>query len=309
MNEDHAIAILLSLLDPSMVSAYLDGANAVSEDYVINPANFVDYPDVLGLFNNKEERIEFYVFLNTLPDEHLLKFDVYGFNRFVADNSFAKTAMIGMVIHILMYNHSTRCDVSSIKRFHNPKMGSDCDIYELIDEEVNNLLEFGYFSICYASDKNSLIRKPNGPMLSKFRTIGRAIIDTYTDYRKMLEGMGDVYWLIVDDDIRYELTANELPLYLIQVYYYGCSGEINSINLKTLAMVSKAFYSGNEEVLKHLHLDPVSFIKQQKNIHSIALECVDELPINNLTKIYKNIVDFSEGRTTMFYGESAQFII
>lgn len=308
MNE-HAIAVLLSLLDPSMVSAYLDGASVVSEDYVINPANFVNYPDVLRLFNNKEERIEFYMFLNTLPEGHCLRFDLYGFNHFIADNSFAKTAMIGMVIHILMYHYSTRCDISSIRCFHNFKMGSDCDIYELIDEEVNNLLEFGYFSICYASDKNSLIRKPNGPMLSKFRTIGRAIVDTYTDYRKMLEGMGDVYWMIVGDDIRYELTANELPLFLVQNYYYSCGNDVKSINLKTLAIVSKAFYIGQEEVLKHIHLDPVSFIKQQKNIHSIALECVDELPINNLTKIYKNIVDFSEGRTTMFYLESAQYII
>ena len=74
-------------------------------------------------------------------------------------------------------------------------------------------------------------------------------------------------------------------------------------------MVSKAFYNDHEEAFKHLHLDPVSFIKQQKNIHSIAMECVDQLPINNLTKIYKNIVDFSEGRTTVFYAESAQYMI
>ena len=102
---------------------------------------------------------------------------------------------------------------------------------------------------------------------------------------------------------------DEPPLFLVQNYYYSCGNDVKSINLKTLAMVSKAFYNGCKVALKHLHLDPVSLIKSQKNIHSIALECVDQLPDNNLTRIYKNIVDFSEGKTTTFTDEAVGFLL
>ena len=120
MNEDHAIAVLLSLLDPSMVSAYLDGASVVSEDYVINPANFVDYPDMLGLFNSKKERIEFCVFLNTLPENHTLRFDLYNFVGFMLGNSrFVKTALLGMVAYVLTSANtytSTPCPLLSNRK-------------------------------------------------------------------------------------------------------------------------------------------------------------------------------------------------
>ena len=309
MNEDHAIAVLLSLLDPVMVSAYLNGSDVVSKDYVINPANFVDYPDMLGLFNSKKERIEFCVFLNTLPENHTLRFDLYNFLGFLlGNNRFVKTALLGMVSYVLIAANSSRYDILVVKRFRNYHIDHDFFIYEKINEEVNNLWEFGYFVICYSTDTNSLIPKPYGRMLSEFKTVGRAIADTYVGYRKMLESKR-YFFLVYRLSIKYDITMDEPPLFLVQFYYYSRGNDVKSINLKTLAMVSKAFYNGCKVALKHLHLDPVSLIKSQKNIHSIALECVDQLPDNNLTRIYKNIVDFSEGKTTTFTDEAVGFLL
>ena len=309
MNEDHAIAVLLSLLDPSMVSAYLNGASVVSEGYVINPANFVDYPDVLGLFNNKQERIEFYVFLNTLPENHTLRFDLYNFLGFLlGNNRFVKTALLGMVCCVLKSSGSTRSDVSILKIFKNHHMDHDFFIHETIESMVDSLWEFVYFNICYSADNNSMITKNNGKRLRQFKKVGRAIADTYIGYKEMVGN--EPYFFLVHGEIKYELAVGELPHNLVVNFYYSVvEEEGRDINLKTLAMVSKAFYNGDEEALKHLHLDPVSLIKSQKNIHSIALECVDQLPDNNLTRIYKNIVDFSEGKTTTFADEAVRFLL
>lgn len=70
MSKKQTIAILKSLLDPTLVQQYLDGGKVVDEDYTITPEELVDYPDTLGLFNNLEQRKEYHVVMNYIEAGH-----------------------------------------------------------------------------------------------------------------------------------------------------------------------------------------------------------------------------------------------
>ena len=310
--QEKVMAILMSLLDPSIVQRFMDGGEVVDENYTITPEELVDYPDTLGLFTNYQDRLEYYTYLTQHMDADFFRFDLFHIDVFHKNSQQRKFTMYNYLMYILKLLDSNRKEIKVFSRFVYMHFGIHKAIgtpTKFFSENINSLWDFVYLSICVKADENQFISKIHGCKYMEFDTVGRQIADTYLELEALL-GMVEYKSITSSGYCRY--ATGDLPKHLIVNYYYRVDDPIKKpLNAKTLLMGLNHLTNGSiygPEVFSFLHLDPIAFTKTRGTHHAVALNNVHELPNNDLGKLYKNIVEFTHGDTNIILFETVTLI-
>ena len=319
MSKKQTIAILKSLLDPTLVQQYLDGGEVVNENYTITPEELVDRPDTLGLFNTLEQRKEYYGIMDRIEmggqDDWLLvggslPTNLFFVEKFTSHPELRKYTMLSYMAYILRTYAST-CTRKEMEFYRD--LAPDFSIYahvQIFDPErnmedmdfylskVNSLWGHIYLQICLNTDVSfSVFYKGKTQCYGDFLVMGHRIV---SDYKRVVEWHSDNPVTYCDDF--FELTGAEMLIRATDVikgyHYQRRNGEYLPINPLTALVVGinrARLYLRCMD--RNMHLSLSSYLCIKGIEHSVALDNIDILPVNNLTNTYRNIIDLVNGKT------------
>ena len=319
MSKKQTIAILKSLLNPTLVQQYLDGGEVVDENYTITPEELVDYPDTLGLFNTLEQRKEYYGIMDRVEMDH--KYDwmlpdgnfptnLFFVEKFSTSVETRKYTMISYMAYILR-TYAFTCTREEMELYRD--LVPDFSTYahaQIFDPEismedmnfylskVNSLWEHIYLQVCLNTDVSiSVFYKGKKQCHKDFLVLGHRIV---SDYKRVVEWYinnpvscyGDVY--VPRDGTLLRRTTD-----VIKGYHYQRRGEeylpINLLSAVIVGVNRSRVYLRRLD--RNMHLSLSSYLRTKGIEHSVTLDNIDLLPVNNLTNTYRNIIDLVNGKT------------
>lgn len=317
MSKKQTIAILKSLLNPTLVQQYLDGGEVVDENYTITPEELVDYPDTLGLFNDLEQRKEYYGIMDRIEmggqDDWLLiggslptnLFFVEKFSTSVETRKYTMISYMGYFLRAFtntreesdLYEHFIpHFSIYSHVQIFDPEFKTrDMDFYL---SKVNSLWEHIYLQICINTDVGiSIFYNGKEPCYKNFLVLGPRIV---SDYKRVVKWYSDNPVTLYNGDT--ELTDIDMMLRITNVikgYHYQRRNEeylpINPLTALVIRLSRVRIYLRRLD--RNMHLSLSSYLRTKGVEHSVALDNIDLLPVNNLTNTYRNIVDLVNGKT------------
>ena len=317
MSKKQTIAILKSLLNPTLVQQYLDVGEVVDENYTITPEELVDYPDTLGLFNTLEQRKEYYDFMDRVEmgdqDDWLLvggslPTNLFFVEKFSTSVETRKYTMISYMMYFLRTFTNTREEsdlyehfiphfsiYSRVKIFDPERNMEDMDFYL---PKVNSLWEHIYLQVCLNTDVSiSVFYKGKKQCYKDFLVLGHRIV---SDYKRVVEWHSDNPVTLYNGGT--ELTDIDMMLKITKVikgYHYQRRNEeylpINPLTALVVGINRTRVYLRCMD--RNMHLSLSSYLRTKGIEHSVALDNIDILPVNNLTNTYRNIIDLVNGKT------------
>lgn len=304
LTEQHAYAFSKSLLDPNNIVEYLNTGKVVPDKYDIGIDDLVDYPDTLGLFNNKQQRIEYLYAVNNSKDmDYILEY--LNKDPRVIDEERRKEHLFIWVMRTFQSLDIPRkeCEIRAglfIKRplFYQKEIVKTASS-DFINKNVHSLTDYLYLAICNCTQWVVPDRMHTYHPIDRFRTMAPVMIESYLALKKHLE-----YESIF---IKYErkkrgvkvrrnnVMANHTDL-LHQYHYVVDYDNYKPINFNTLNILSSRMTGVDYKVVRLMHLDLESLCKALSQHHVVALDNIDSLPGNNLCDLYRLLIAVNRGK-------------
>ena len=318
------MAFLYSLLDPDIVEGYLNGAPMVSFDYFISTDNLSDTPDILGLFNNKKERKEFHDFIHDSdPHEDYTRYvwpDNNGIPVFsvlhhcmtrFGSVRLRKYLILSTVYYMIGQSDCERPDIKSVYRYLNTIFLTNKyssveteDRLKLFNENVNTLSDYLHFNITltlshFYSEFNIGVHEKDtlGPWVKNGLMTTISVWDNSPMIQNSLVGNLSNYNMdyVVDNAIH-------------RVVQYVSRFRTPTFNPRT-ALISGFIHPRKRFDTSDISGTVEAYLRRKGVKHRLALNQLDELPVNGLTESYRGLISYDNGNDITFTDQMRNLLL